>query len=157
MSGTSGASQLGAVIDRYDPAIAATARAAIAQLRKRLPGAIEVACDDGHALAVGFGPTEKASEAVFSITLHPRWVTLYFLQGARLADPTGRLTGSGSRQRHLVLQQATDLAGADVERLIAAALEAAGWKPDGRRKGRLVIRPATPKPRTRRSGAPAVK
>ena len=46
-----------------------------------------------NALAIGFGPTERASEAIFSIAVFPRWVSLFFLQGAGLPDPDGILQG----------------------------------------------------------------
>ncbi len=151
MSEASPAVQLGGFIDRYDPAIAAFARAALAQLRRRLPGAVELVYDNYNALAIGFAPTDKTSAAVFSIALYPRWVTLFFLRGAALPDLAGRLKGSGSKVRHLVLQRPEDIAAPDVERLIAAALAAADWKPDGRRKRTLHIKSVSAKQRARRT------
>ena len=65
------------------------AKAAVARMRKYVPDAVELVYDNYNALVVGFGPTERASEAVLSIALYPRWVTLFFLQGARLSDPRG--------------------------------------------------------------------
>ncbi len=153
MSEASPAAQLSEFIDRYDPEIAAFARAALSQLRKRLPGAVELVYDNYNALAIAFGPTDRASEAVVSIALYPRWVTLFFAQGARLEDPRRRLRGSGVKMRHVVLQQPADVAVPDIERLIAAALEAAGWKPDGRRKRRLLIKAVSGKKRPRRAAA----
>jgi len=50
-------------------------------MRARLPGAVELVYDNHNALAIGFGPTERASDAVFSIALFPRWVSLFFLRG----------------------------------------------------------------------------
>jgi hypothetical protein len=97
------AEQWAAFLSRYDPAIAKVAKAAIARLRKEIPGAVELVYDNYNALVMGFGPTERASEAVVSIALYPRWVTLFFLQGARLADPSRLLKGAGSRVRHIVL------------------------------------------------------
>jgi hypothetical protein len=40
---------------------------ALAKMRARLPGAVELVYDNYNALAIGFGPTERTSEAVFSI------------------------------------------------------------------------------------------
>src|ERR1039458_9537409 len=61
----------------------------------RLPGAVQLVYDNYNALVIGFGPSERASEASFSIVLYPRWVTLFFLQGAGLPDPRRLLKGSG--------------------------------------------------------------
>ena len=47
-------------------------------MRARLPGATELVYDTYNALAIGFGPSEKASDAIFSIVLYPRYVTLFF-------------------------------------------------------------------------------
>jgi hypothetical protein len=65
--------------------------------------------DNYNALAIGFGPTERASDVIFSIALFPRWVTLFFLHGVTLPDPYKVLRGSGKVVRHVVLQTAADL------------------------------------------------
>ena len=70
---------------------------------------MQLVYDNYNALAIGFGPSERASEAIFSIVLYPRWVTLFFLQGAGLADPKRLLKGSGKVVRHIVLASAADL------------------------------------------------
>jgi hypothetical protein len=82
--------QLDGFIAKYSPDVAAVARAALIRMRRILPGAIELVYDNYNALAVAFGPSERASEAVVSIALYPRWVSLFFLQdGPRLPDPEG--------------------------------------------------------------------
>ena len=73
--------RLAQFIAQYDPVVASTGTRAIAALRKRLPGAQVLVYDNCNALAVGFGPTERASEAVLSIAFFPRWVSLFFLRG----------------------------------------------------------------------------
>src|SRR3984957_10024451 len=113
--------ELARFLAMYEPGIAATARAALARLRARLPGATEIVYDNYNALAVGFGPGDRASEAIISIAVYPRWVSLFFLQGARLKDPAKLLKGSGTRVRHIVLGDARDIGSADVEALIVAA------------------------------------
>lgn len=153
MSDAGPAAQLAGFIDRYEPAIAGFARAALSQLRRRLPGAVELVCDDYNALAIGFAPVDRLAAVVFSVALYPRWVTLFFMQGAKLEDPTGRLKGSGTKVRHIVLQQPTDIGAPDVERLIAAALQAVDWKPDGRRRRTLRIKSVAGKQRPRRTAA----
>jgi hypothetical protein len=56
------AQQLAAFLKKYDPAVAAIGRGALARLRKRLPGAMELVYDNYNALAIGFGPSTRASE-----------------------------------------------------------------------------------------------
>ena len=74
-------------MEPYAPAIQKTARTALAKLRAQIPGATEMVYDTFNALVIGFGPNDRASEAIVSIALYPKWVNLYFLDGAALPDP----------------------------------------------------------------------
>jgi hypothetical protein len=146
------AQRLKGFIERYEPAVGAAARSALATLRKRLPGATELVYDNYNALAIGFGPTERASDAIFSIAVYPRWVSLFFLQGATLSDPRKLLKGSGTRVRHIVLESTT-LEKAAVRELMAQALRKARKPLDGGARRRIVIRAVSAKQRPRRHGA----
>jgi hypothetical protein len=132
------------------PQVARSARAALARLRALVPGAVELVYDNYNALAIGFGPSERASEAIFSIALFPRWVSLFFLQGARLADPHGLLKGTGKKARHIVLEDASTLDKPAVRALIAQALVKASKSPDGTKRSRIVIKSISAKQRPRR-------
>ena len=142
------AAQLAAFLSRYDRAVASTARAALRRMRKCVPGAVELVYDNYNALAIGFGPSERASEAIFSIALYPRWVTLFFLRGATLRDPEGLLRGTGTRVRHLVVTEPEVLDAPGVRRLIREALAAAPRRPAGKR--RLIVKSVSPRQRPRR-------
>src|SRR5258708_37311288 len=83
----SGKQQLDSFISNYSPEVAGVARKAFAWMRKKFPSASVMVYDNYNALAIGFGPTERASDAVFSIALFPHWVNLFFLQGAGVPDP----------------------------------------------------------------------
>jgi hypothetical protein len=74
--------RLDALMDRYDRAIASVAREALTKLKARWPDAVRMAYDNYNTLAIGFGPTDRASDAIRSIALYPRWVNLFFLHGA---------------------------------------------------------------------------
>ena len=126
-------------------------------MRKYVPGAVELVYDNYNALVVGFGPSEHASEAVVSLALYPRWVTLFFLQGAGLADPTGLLKGSGRRVRHIVLSDVTVLDRPPVRALIRQALAAAPRPIDPKARRRMVIRAVSAKQRPRRPAGPRTK
>ena len=108
-SKTSVERQLAEFIDKYTPAIADHVRASRARLRVLFPRGFELAYDNYNALVFGFGPTERASDAVLSLAAYPRWVTLFFLKGATLADPGKHLKGSGSRVRSIVLAAPAEL------------------------------------------------
>lgn len=144
--------QLNAFVARYTPEIAATARAALARLRRQVPGAVEMVYDNYNALVIGFSPSERASEAVMSIALFPKWVTLFFLQGAGLPDPKGLLKGSGTRVRGITLDTAADIDTPAVRALIRAALERAAVRIDPAGRRRMMIKSISPKQRPRRPG-----
>jgi hypothetical protein len=142
--------QLDVFLDRYSPPVAALARACLAKMRARLPGAVQLVYDNYNALVIGFGPSERASEAIFSIVLYPRWVTLFFLQGAGLPDPQHLLKGSGKVVRHIVLASAADLDLPPIQDLMAKALRRAEVGIDPGAAGKLVIRSISAKQRPRR-------
>ena len=144
------AQQLGSFLAKFEPRVAAAARAALSRLRKRLPGAIEMVYDNYNALAIGFGPSDKASEAIFSIAVYPRWVSLFFLQGAKLPDPDKVLQGSGTRVRHIVLTEPLVLEKPVVKRLMALALASAKKPLDPKQRRRLIIKSVSAKQRPRR-------
>jgi len=142
--------ELAEFLAKYDPAVAAIARSALGRLRKRLAGATEMVYDNYNALAVGFGPSDRASEAILSIAVYPRWVSLFFLHGVRLKDPAKLLKGSGTRVRHIVLAKASDIDSAPIAALIAAALAGAARPIDSKAKRRLIIKSVSAKQRPRR-------
>jgi len=142
--------QLDGFIDKYSPDVATTARGALQKMRKRLPRAIELVYDNYNALAIGFSPTEKTSDAVFSIALWPRWVSLFFLQAAKLPDPKKLLKGSGAVARHIVLDAAAELDKPDVQSLIEAALQRARVPMPASGGGQIVVKSISAKQRPRR-------
>lgn len=138
-------------IAKYSPKVAAEARSALARTRQLVPGAVEFVYDNYNALVVGFGPSARASEAVISIAVFPRWVTLCFLQGGpQLPDPKGLLKGNGKIARHIVLDSAADLEKPAIRSLIKEALARAVVPIDRTRRGRLIIRSVSAKQRPRR-------
>jgi hypothetical protein len=142
--------QLDDFIAKYSPQVAGLARAALGKMRARLPGAIELVYDNYNALAIGFSPTERTSDAIFSIALWPRWVSLFFLQGACLPDPNRLLKGSGKVARHIVLKEAEDLYNPAVQELIANALKSARTPLRATGVGRVVIKSVSARQRPRR-------
>ena len=146
--------ELAAFISEYSPEVAAVAKGALAKMRKRLPGAVELVWDNYNALAIAFGSSEKLADVIFSIALYPRWVSLFFKNGATLADPEKLLKGRGNAMRHIVLEGASSLDRPAVRKLMEQAQESASSLIDPRAKRRIVIKSISAKQRPRRPGRP---
>jgi hypothetical protein len=142
------AGQIDAFFAKYPPAVAALGRAARRTMRQLLPRWNEFVYDNYNALVFGFGPTDRPSDAVFSIALYPRWVRLFFLDGVSLQDPDKLLSGSGSAVRSLMLKSAKDLDSAPVRALMAQAKR--GLRPPPGAKGQTEIRSVSTRQRPRR-------
>jgi len=142
--------QLDGLLKKYSPEMEKLGRAAIAHLRKRLPGAFCLVYDNYNALAVGFGPEAKASTLPISIALYPRWATLFLMFGATLDCPEGLLEGKGPRIRSVRLDGLGMLKSEAIDTLVAAAVVQAGWKLDPKAKGELIMQSVSAKQRPRR-------
>jgi len=144
------AAQLATFMDRYSPEVAAVAKAALVKLRKRLPGAVEMVYANYNALVIGFGPSDRASEAILSIALYPRWVNLFFLHGAKLPDPHKLLQGKGSQVRSILIEDGTILDRREIDDLIEGALQQNATPFDATK--RRIIKSISPVQRPRRLG-----
>jgi hypothetical protein len=143
--------QLAGFLAKYEPQIEACVWPILKAMRARLPGAVELVYDNYQFLAIGFGPSEKASEAIFSIAVAPTKVALCFLQnGASLPDPEGLLRGAGNQVRNVLLDDASDLDRPAVKALMAEALATAKVPFDPATAYRLIIKSISAKKRPRR-------
>ncbi|MFT3882376.1 MAG: DUF1801 domain-containing protein [Gemmatales bacterium] len=136
---------------KYDPAIARQGKAVLVKMRRLLPGAVEMVYDNYIGLVIGFGPTEKPSQAILSVLLQPRWVTLCFFHGTRLMDPGKRLRGKGKMVRSVRLEGPDDLDEPEIEALIEQSKDMADPPFETKRKGYLVIKFISANQRPRRS------
>ena len=142
--------QLGGFLAKYDVEIAALAETILGEMRKFYPTALELVYDNYNALVIGFGPTERASEAIFYIALYPKWVSLFFLQAKGLPDPEKILQGSGSVAKHVVLTSPDVLHNPAVRALMREAEARAKVAFDPRGEHRLIIKSVSAKQRLRR-------
>ena len=149
MTTPSPARQLDTFLARFSPEIVALAKAARAKFRKRFPRAVEMVYDNFNALVIGYSPTERPSDAVFSIVIYPACVNLYFIRGAHLPDPEGVLKGAGNQGRHIRLDAGAAILDTPAIRAVMSEAIAFGETPF-RGKGRLVIRAIMKKQRPRR-------
>ena len=143
------AAQLAGFLAKFPPDVRRTAKAALATMRRHMPGAVELVYRT-YALVVGFGPNERPSDALFSIVLYPRHVTLCFLQGALLEDRDRLLKGSGNQVRHIrLVPDASVLDEPGVRALIAQAIAASDVPLNTKQRRKLVIRSVSARQRPR--------
>jgi hypothetical protein len=143
--------QLAGFLAKFTPEIAARAKAAIAKMRARFPTANQMVYDNYNFLVVGFAPTDKPSEAIFSIALHARGVGLCFLQaGSKLTDPQKLLKGNGKQVRSIRLESADALDRPAVKSLMSQAVELAAVPFPKTGRGKLIIGSVSAKQRPRR-------
>jgi hypothetical protein len=143
--------QMAAFIAKFTPEVATLIRAVRRKMRERLPQALEMVYDNYNFFVIGYGPSERASEAIFSIAAQAKGVSLCFLQGAGLPDPKGLLRGSGNVVRNIRLETADTLDSADVRSLMKSALDHARAPMTAKSAHRLIIKSVSAKQRPRRA------
>ena len=144
--------QLDSFIDKFTPDIAKLARTILEKMRKQYPTALQLVYDNYNALAVGFGPSDKASEAILSIAVYPFYVSLFFLNGVKLSDPHQLLEGKGSKVRHIKLRPNSRLENSEVIALMDVAVANAHVPLPTHGVGDLVIKSISAKQRPRTVG-----
>src|SRR5256885_16658317 len=107
---------------KYTPDIAKQGRGALAKLRKLMPSAVQLVYDNYNFLVVGFGPSERASEAVLSLVFAPRQLAVCFIYGKGLPDPAKPLHGGGNQVPTIRLESPRALAKPAVRALIKVAV-----------------------------------
>jgi hypothetical protein len=142
--------QLDGFIAKFTPEMAAQIRVALEKMGRLLPGAFQLVYDNYNFFVVGFGPTERPSEALFSIVADAHGVRLCFLKGAGLPDPEKLLRGSGNLVRNVFLEGPATLDQRAVMALMRAAMAKSPKKFDSKQTGQLIIRSVSAKQRPRR-------
>jgi hypothetical protein len=115
-------SQIATLLAKYSPTIEAQLREARTRLRATFPRGFELIYDNYNALVFAISPTDRTSEAFLSVAGYPKWITLFFLDGAALHDPSGLLEGQGKRIRSIRLKAPADINTPAVEALIAQSV-----------------------------------
>jgi hypothetical protein len=142
--------QLGSFIAKFDPGHQRLIRSVRRELRRRFPTAHELVYDNYNFFVIGYCPTERPSDCVFSIAAASNGVGICFTHGARLPDPKKILVGAGKQTRFLRLPSASVLDLPEVAVLLAAAVDRSKAPMPGTGRGRLIIRSVSAKQRPRR-------
>ena len=111
--------EVGTFLEQYGPEVRAIALGLRRVVLEIVPGAIEQVDLPAKMLAYGFALTYK--DTVCVIAPQKGWVNLGFPRGADMSDPTGLLTGTGKRARHVRITNADQAQEADVRALIEEA------------------------------------
>jgi hypothetical protein len=115
--------QLAEFIAKFTPEMGQFIRAARTKMRELMPQALELVYDNYNFFVIGYGPTEKAGDAILSLAAQAKGVSLCFLQGAKLPDPHKMLRGSGNVVRNIRLESPDTLDDQRVRQLIDLALK----------------------------------
>jgi hypothetical protein len=142
--------QLAAFIAKFDPQVAKLIRACRVEMRKLLPTAIELVYDNYNFFVIGYGSTERTSDAILSIAAAANGVGLAFLHGATLPDPGKLLLGAGKQNRFIRLPTVAPLRSPEVLRLIRTAVAQAKTPLAATGGGYTVIKSISAKQRPRR-------
>jgi hypothetical protein len=146
---SSPAKQLASFVAKFDPSVARVIRGARAELRRRMPTAIEQIYDNYNFLAIGFCSTEKTSDCIVSVAAARNGVALSFYYGAGLPDPDGVLLGGGKQNRYVRLESAAVLRAPSVVRLLEAAIARARTPLPVGQRGYTVVKSVSAKQRPR--------
>ncbi|HTP12717.1 MAG TPA: hypothetical protein VMM37_03780 [Bacteroidota bacterium] len=151
-SRTSGSAerQLNSFIAKFEPGHQRLIRAVRKVLRRRFPTADELVYDNYNFFVIGYSASERASDAIVSMTAGASGLGLCFIHGARLPDPKKILLGSGSQTRFIRLDSADVLRRPEVESLIARSIANARTPLRKTGRGTLIIKSVSAKQRPRR-------
>ena len=107
-------------LDATAPGTADVARALRVTVLAAFPGAVEWFDPGNGLLAIGWSRSMK--DLAFAIIPHRSHVNLQLADGALLADPGGRIEGTGKRFRHVKVRSVEDAASAWLRTVVDAQL-----------------------------------
>ena len=151
------AQQVAGFIAKFDPRIQRLIRASRAKVRKRFPTGVELIYDNYNFFVIGYGSTERASDAICSIAAYAKGVGLCLIHGAKLPDPHRILKGSGKQTRFVSLPSAATLDEPAVVAVLREAVRTAKTPLPKSGRLRTVIKSVSKKQRPRRPAASARK
>ena len=119
-------------------------------MRKRYPTATEIIYDNYNFFVIGYSPTARPSDSIFSIAAAANGVGLAFLRGSTLQDPDGILQGEGKLNRFVRLKSAATLSEPAVASLMQAAVAQSPVPFPSSGRGSTIIKSISAKQKARR-------
>ena len=142
--------QLRGFIAKFEPKHQRLIRAVRRVLRREFPTAHELVYDNYNFFVIGYSPTERPSDSIFSIAAASNGIGLCFIHGASLPDPKKLLMGGGKQTRFLRLESAAVLDRPEVKSLFSHAVAESKAPMPTKGRGKLIIRSISAKQRPRR-------
>ena len=142
--------QLRKFIEKFEPKHQRLIRSVRRALRRRFPTMHELVYDNYNFFVIGYCPTERPSDCLFSVAAASNGVGVCFAHGARLSDPKKILVGSGKQTRFLRVDTVAVLDRPEVKELFRAAETQAKVPTPTTGRGHLIIRSVSARQRPRR-------
>ena len=142
--------QLRGFIAKFEPKHQRLIRAVRRVMRREFPNAHELIYDNYNFFVIGYSPTERPSDCIFSIAAASNGIGLCFIHGASLPDPKKLLMGAGKQTRFLRLESAAVLDRPEVKSLFSHAVAESKAPMPTKGRGKLIIRSVSAKQRPRR-------
>jgi hypothetical protein len=142
--------QVKGFIAKFDPAHQKLIRAVRAALRRHFRTGAELAYDNYNFFVLGYGPTDRPSDAVISMACGANGVGLCFIHGATLPDPKKILLGSGNQTRFIRLDSTAVLKRPEVVEMLERAIARARTPFPALGPRTLIVRSVSAKQRPRR-------
>jgi hypothetical protein len=114
-----------------------------------MPSANLLVYDNYNALAIGFCPTDRAYDSIFSVAVFARGVNLFFFNGPNLPDPKHLLKGGGNMVRHIRIEKVGQLDQPAVHALMERAIDDADPPLAPKGRGSVIIKSISEKRRPR--------
>lgn len=142
--------QVGGFINKFAPPMQDFIRGCRARMAARFPHAVQLVYDNYNFFVIGFGPSVRPSDSVFSLACQRKGINLCFLQhGPDLPDPTGILRGSGHVVRSVRISAVEDLDRPDIIALMDAELARARVPMEAAAGRQVIVKSVSAKQRPR--------
>ena len=103
-TGAEAEEQLKGFLAKFEPKHQRLIREVRKAVRARFATAHELVYDNYNFFVIGYGSSERPSDAIVSIAAGANGVGFCFIHGARLPDPKKVLIGSGNQTRFIRLE-----------------------------------------------------
>jgi hypothetical protein len=132
--------QLATFLSKFESKNAALIRSVRKVLRKRMPSANKLVYDNYNFFVIGYCPSERPSDCIFSIAAAANGVGLSFYHGATLPDPHKLLLGSGVQNCFIRIDSPAIFKFPEIAALIAAVIAQSKTPLPAAGRGELIIR-----------------
>lgn len=110
-------------VQSFTPVVRELTQKTRALILESIPNALEMLDPPSEIIACGFSP--KYRDLICALAPFKNHLNLMFAIGTELSDPTGLLTGTGRRARHVRIERIEDIQRPELRDLVLSILRAA--------------------------------